>query len=347
MPPQVRVAEVIESPLLHVMTFTGTLSANYDAVIQPRVSGFLRSRHFISGMPVRKGELLFTLDDEPYASNLISAEAQLFSAKAQLLEARNLYERAVPLAQINAISRTQLEEYATRLSAAEAEVESAKQQVERARLDCSYTRIYSPINGIISSVKAHVGDYIGPATQFETLTTISNIDSVCVDIAIPMREYLRYAQRQKPTYENDSLLSAIELTLAGGERYPYQGIYSYTRKDVSDRMGSIVIVVNFPNPDYRLKVGEFARVKCGVGDSQKALFVPQSAVSQRQGVDAVWVLHGDNTVEFRKVTLGEVRDTLWQIENGLSLGDRVVTSGLQRLRNGMKVNADAIAANKK
>ncbi len=336
-PLRVDAISVSETEIQHSMTFIGTISSNYDAVIQPRVSGYLKHRHFASGLPVRRGELLFTIDDEPFTSSLLSAEAQLYSAQAEAVEARNMHERAIPLARINAISQTQLDEYATQLSAAEASLRSAQQQVRRAQIECSYTRIYSPIDGIAASVSAHEGDYVGPSTQFESLTTISNIDTISVDISIPMQQYLLYAQRSTPTFDNSSLLSSIRLTLANGDEYPYEGQYSYTRKDISDKMGAIVLVVNFPNPDYRLKAGQFARIRCSIGAPRRAILIPQSAVSQRQGVDAVWILNDDNSVEFRKVTLGATRDTMWQIEQGLSAGNRVVTSGLQKLRNGMKV----------
>jgi len=329
------VAECSEQP--RRMSFVGKLSGKYDAVIQPRVSGYLTGKHYADGMPVKRGQLLFTVDGSELSSVMASAEAALYSARAEEAEARSNYERAVPLAGINAISKVQLEQYATRLSAAKASLRSAEQALRRARLNYGYAKIYAPVDGIISSTRAHEGDLVGPGSQFTTLATISNVDSMTVDISIPMSEYLQLSGREQATYDNASLLSDIRLTLADGTPYPYPGTYDYTRKDISDAMGSIIIAVIFPNPDATLKPGQFARVAAGVGLPQKAVLVPQRAVSQTQGTDAVWVVRPDSTVEYRRVRAGGTEGGMWRIDEGLSAGERVATSGLQKMHDGMKV----------
>lgn len=122
------------------------------------------------------------------------------------------------------------------------------------------------------------------------LTTISNIDTVAVDVAIPMAQYLRYAGTRPSIYENDGLLSDITLSLADGVVYPSKGWYSYTQKDISSSMGTIVLVVKFANPDYTLKPGQFARVTANVGPSLPYVVVPQRAVTQMQDLSSVWVV---------------------------------------------------------
>lgn len=184
------------------MGFIGYLSSNFDAVIQPRVNGFLASRHFSSGMPVRRGQLLFRIDPEQLSTSMLAAEAQLESARAQAVEARNNYERAVPLARINAISQSQLDQYTAQYRAAEAAVRSAEQALRNASLNVGYTELRSPIDGIAAHAEAHVGDYVGPGTQFNVLTTVSNTDTVSVDVAIPMSQYLRIAGNRTPLADN-------------------------------------------------------------------------------------------------------------------------------------------------
>lgn len=144
-------------------------------------------------MPVKKGQLLFTIDPNLLSTTLLSAQAALESARAREISARNDYERAVPLARIDAISRMQLDQYTAEFAAAQAAVRSAEQQVRNAQLQVGYTRIYAPIDGIIAATNAHMGDYVGVGTQFSVLTTISNIDTVAVNVAIPMAQYLRFA----------------------------------------------------------------------------------------------------------------------------------------------------------
>ena len=150
--------------------------------------------------------------------------------------------------------------------------------LRNARMNVGYTELRSPIDGIIEHTAAHVGDYVGPGTQFSVLTTVSNIDTLTVDVAIPMSQYLRYAGDRTSIYDNEGLLSDIRLVLADGSRYPLGGIYDYTRKDVSSTTGTLVVVVMFPNPDETLKPGQFARVEASVGPVRPRVVVPQQAV---------------------------------------------------------------------
>ena len=318
-------------------TFVGRISGNYEAVIQPRVSGYLLSRHFESGMPVKRGALLFEIDAGLLRTTLLSARASLESARAQAVEAKNNYERAIPLAEINAISQAQLDQYTAQYRAAEASVRSAEQQLRNASLEVGYSRIYSPIDGFVEAPKAHVGDYVGVGTEFATLTKVVNIDTVSVDITLPLWQYERHIEPGRPIYENESLLSDIVLFDDNGTPYPLRGTYNYTRTEVSDSAGTLAIVVDFPNPDYRLKAGEFARVEANVGAEQRCLLVPQRCVVQRQGQASVWVVRPDSTAEYRRVSLGETYGGQWIVEEGLREGEQVVTSGGQRLRNGVKV----------
>ena len=186
MPPlRVGVAEAVTDSVPNRMEFIGYLASNFDAVIQPRVNGYLLTKQFANGMPVKRGQLLFTIDPDQLSTSMLAAEAALQSARAQAIEARNNYDRAVPLARINAISQSQLDQYTAQYKAAEATVRSAEQTLSSARMNVGYTELRSPIDGIISNTSAHVGDYVGPGTQFGVLTTISNIDTLTVDVAIP------------------------------------------------------------------------------------------------------------------------------------------------------------------
>ena len=264
-PLRVEAVRAQEEPIPNRMSFIGYLSSNFDAVIQPRVNGFLASRHFANGMPVRRGQLLFTIDPSQLSTSMLAARAELESARARALEARNNYDRAVPLARINAISQSQFDQYTAQFRAAEAAVQSAEQALRNARMNVSYTELRSPIDGTISNTSAHVGDYVGPGTQFTVLTTVSNTDTMTVDVAIPMSQYLRLASGRTSLYDNEGLLSDIRLTLADGTQYPGEGFYSYTRKDIPNATGTLVLVVAFPNPDGTLKPGQFARVAANVG----------------------------------------------------------------------------------
>lgn len=335
--PEVEVVQAKSDSIFIRRSFVGRISGNYEAVIQPRVSGYLLSRHFESGMPVRKGDLLFVMDASLLSTTLLSARASLASARAQVVEAKNNYERAIPLADINAISQSQLDQYTAQYRAAEANVRTAEQQLRNASLEVGYSRIYSPIDGFVEAPKAHVGDYVGVGTAFSTLTKVVNLDTVSVAVVLPMSQYLRYAESNKPIYENQELLSDITLHQSGGDVYPLQGIYDYTRTEISDAAGTLAIVVDFPNPDYRLKSGQFARIEANVGAMRRSVVVPQQCVVQTQGQTSLWVVRADSVVEYRNISLGDTYAHKWIVENGLREGEWVVSSGQQKIRDGMKV----------
>lgn len=334
---EVEVTEVRTELIPRRMQFIGYLQSNFDAVIQPRVNGFLTSKRFDGGKPVKRGQLLYTIDPSQLSTTLYAAEAALQSARAQAIENSNNYERAVPLAAMNAISQAQLDQYTAQYRASEASVRSAEQTLRNAQLNVGYTKIYSPIDGIAGSSQGHIGDYVGPGTEFTVLTTISNIDTLSFDLAIPMADYLRITGDRKRIYDNDSLLSSISLLLDDGNRYPLAGFYSHTRKDISTETGTLILVVKFANPDQSLKAGQFARVEALVGKSEPHLVVPIRAVSQAQGVSSVWVITPDSTAHYRRVETGNISDSLWVIKTGVKPHERVVITGQQKLREGMHV----------
>ncbi len=336
-PLKIEVASVRADTIVNRRSYIGTLASNYEAVVQPRVNGYLIAKRFSNGMPVRKGQLIFRIDPREQQANLLAAQAALSSAKAKFAEASNNYARAMPLVEIDAISQSQYDQYKAEYLAAEAAIKSAEQSLENAKLTRGYTDMYASIDGVISASSAHVGDYVGPSSKFPTLTVIQNIDTVCVDLAIPVREYLRYSGRKSFSYDNKQLLSDIKLYLADGALYPFAGAYSYTKSAVADALGTIVIVTVFPNPDYLLKPGQFARVETNLGEGSLRLTVPQSAVSQVQNINSLWVVDADSVAQFRKVKLGEVVDGRRVILDGVKEGEWVAVDGNMKLRAGMKV----------
>lgn len=317
--------------------FVTHLESGFETVIQPRVNGYLQYSTLSASRVVKRGELLFVIDANLLNTTLQSAKAQLLSAQAQEAEAKSTYERAKPLAEINAISQTQIEEYKATFLSAQQSVASAKQQLENAKLQVGYTRIYAPISGVAAASSAHVGDYVGAGTQFTSLTTISNMDSLKAELSLPTTTYLQVANRERAMYDNKGLLSNIKLYLANGEEYEYMGVYDYTQQSISPTAGTITLVVLFPNPQYRLKTGEYARVVCDLGEPKRRVLIPQQAVQSVQGVNSVWVVDADSVAHYRQIEIGEVYGRDCIVEQGLQAGEVVALIGGQKLRDGMKV----------
>ena len=334
--PTVNIAKVVVEKRVTQRNFISTLQPNYIAIIQPRVNGYLSTKHYSNGMPVKRGEILFKIDPRQQRANMLAAKANLATAQAQAIEAQNNYNRAIPLAAIDAISQAQLDQYTAQYEAAEASIASAEQQLNNALLEVEYTTIRATIDGVISASEAYVGDYVGPNTKFATLTRIENIDTLCCDVAIPMSQYLQLSGRKSFTYQNNDLLSDITLTLADGSTYPHKGSYSYTKSAVADTEGTIIIVVCFPNPDYLLKSGQFARIEAAVGSAKELLTIPKTALNQIQGVESAWIVDADSVVHYKQVkSLGTIGNKV-AIE-GLDAGQSVVVEGNSRLINGQKV----------
>lgn len=341
--PRVEVARAIGERVSIPMRFQTLLYSNYDATIQPRVSGYLLTKEFSKGMPVEKGQVLFTLDTAPVKLSVASNRAALASAKSSLAEAENNYRRAVPLARLEAISQSALDQYRAAYESAKAQVEVAQSTLDESLLQLSYTTITSPISGIIDDEGATIGDWVGVGTSYSVLATVSNIDEMGVHIQIPFARYFEVRKGgddRTPSYDNSTLLENIRLYLSDGSLYPYSGTYAYTKREAGDQTGTIIIVASFPNPEGVLKVGQSAVVVANIGSPEGVVLVPQQAVVQTLNRASVWVLGKDNTVTSRFVTLGEKFGPHWIVEKGLSAGEMVVTSGLQNLHNGEKVIAE-------
>lgn len=334
---EIEVAEVVSDSIMMRYEFVTHLTSGYDAIIQPRVSGYLKRSFVKSGEPVKRGDLLYVIDADLLNTTLRAAQANFRSAQAKESEARNNYERALPLASQGAISESQMDEYKTNYVAARQAVQSAREQLENAKLQVGYARIYSPINGIASYSPAHEGDYVGVGTQYPTLTTISNMDTLKAEISIPTTLYLRHTTSNRATYDNRNLLSDVRLYLDNGDEYKYPGVYDYTQQNISPTAGTISLFVDFPNPESYLKVGEYARIQAGMGHKRLCVLVPQQAIVSSQGVNYVWVIRQDSSAQYRRVVVGEKYGSLWIVDQGLQSGEKVALTGVQKLRNGEKV----------
>lgn len=338
--PHIAVMQAHKKELPTRMQFVGQTYSLYDVVIQPRVSGYLLSTHYDQGMPVKKGQLLFKLDPNPMQVEVTRAQAALASAKSQLVEAQNNYNRSVPLARINAISQSALDQATATLASAQANLRSAQAALRSANLDLSYTTIYAPTDGVIGETVGSVGDYVGVGTNNPVLNTISNIDSIYVYISIPTAKYLSIVARDsldRPLYDNMGLLTDVDMILADGTQYPYKGQYKFTERAVNSQTGAVVIRVLFPNPERSLKPGQYVKVNADVGGGTGTVLVPQRAVMQSQGVNSLYVVGKDSTVEYRAVTLGDTYGSEWGILDGVRPGELVLTEGLQKVRSGMKI----------
>ncbi len=343
-PVDVKIAAVLQKDVPVEVEVIGETRGSTEIEIQARVEGFLETVNFQEGMPVHKGQLLFTIDPRPFQANLAQARGAEAEAQARLTRARQDVDRFKPLVEQNAIARQDYDNALSTAAAAEASLASAHAVVQNAEIDLGYTRIMSPIDGIAGKVEVQPGNLVGRG-QTTLLTRISDIDPIHVRFSISERDYLTYV---KAAQETGGRVGGgklpLSMILADGSTHPHQGEIVFADRVVDATTGSLLLEAGFPNPERVVRPGQYARVRAAVKVETGALLVPQRAVAELQATFSVAVVGPDNKVEMRPVKPGARFGSLWVIENGLKPGDRVVVEGLQKVRDGVVVNPTIIPA---
>jgi membrane fusion protein (multidrug efflux system) len=352
-PPQVPVGEVVQRDVPIGMELVAQLSGLEDVQIRARVEGYLRSIDYREGSAVQKGDLLFTIEDQPYRAALAQEQASLATAQSMLAKADLDVKRFTPLARERAISQAELDNAIAAQRSARAQVEAHRAQVEQARLNVGYARITAPVSGIVGSAERKVGDLVGRG-ESTLLTTISTVDPIRVSVAITEADYLRFARSLESRKETGSgatsatgkgsTASTASLELADGSIHPYPGKLLFVDRAVDSRTGTLRVDVGFPNPDKTLRPGQYGKLRFTSETRKAALLVPQRAVQEVQGTYVVYVLGEGNKIQARKVKPGPRVESLWLIEEGLKPGEKVALEGLQRLRDGVVVQPVAAGA---
>jgi membrane fusion protein (multidrug efflux system) len=258
-----------------------------------------------------------------------------FAAKAQVAAAGAGIETAK--AQVKA-ANANVGNAKAAIVAAEAQVQASQALVKTAQLNLGFTRIVSPIDGIVGIALAQVGDLVNPTSGI--ITTVSAVDPIKVYFSVSEQEYLRFTKRYTTQEQRDAAARQLELELilSDGTTYPHKGQFYIAGREVDPATGAIRVAGIFPNSENTLRPGQYGRVRAATSTEQGALLVPQRAVSELQGSYRVAVVGSDNKVNIRPVTLGPTSGQMWIIQNGLNPGDRVVVEGTQKVKPGMTVS---------
>ena len=335
-PPEVLVTTVLQKDVPIQAEAVGTTVGFVNVQIMPRVQGYLLKQDYQDGAHVKAGELLFEIDDRPYKAALNQALGDLARDQATLRKNQLDVARYTPLVPKGAVSKEELDNSAQATHASEAQVQADQAAVDNARLNLDWTRIYSPIDGIAGIAPVQVGDLVTPST---VLTTVSQVDPMKVTFPITERQYLHFADQIKQHQEKGRAPDEPELRLilADGSTYPRPGRISVANRQVDQQTGTILMQALFPNPDAILRPGLYAKVRAPMETVRGALLVPAQAVQEIQGAYQVAVVGPDDKVALRTVKAGEQVDGLWVITEGLKPGERVVTEGLQKVKDGIVV----------
>jgi len=315
-----------------------TLLGSVTTEIRPRVRGYLDEQVYGDGQFVEQGDLLFEIDDAQFLIAVESARAQLAKQKAQLVKAQLDVGRDEELIKAQAVSQKQLDNARQAEQAAQAEVDAARAAVAQAELNLSYCTVYSPITGLAGRAQAELGDLVGPTS---VMATISTIDPIQAEFNIPESMYMARASavREIMAMPLEERPQSLELVLGNDDVFPYKGKFQYLDREIGVGTGSIRVYGLFPNPERVLRPGQYARIRAKVEDYKDAIEIPQRAIQETQGSFSVFVLGSDGTVKETAVEQGPVLGSNVIITKGLKAGDQVVVEGIQRLRDGAKVNA--------
>ncbi|EKS6543320.1 efflux RND transporter periplasmic adaptor subunit [Enterobacter hormaechei] len=334
--PQVSVHIVKSAPLAVKTELPGRTDAYRVAEVRPQVSGIILHRNFTEGSDVKAGESLYQIDPATYQAAYDNAKGELVKAQAAANIAHLTVKRYVPLVGTQYVSKQEYDQAVATAQQADASVVAAKAGVESARINLAYTKVTSPINGRIGKSSVTEGALVTNG-QSTALATVQQFDPIYVDVTQSSSDFMRLKQ-QTSLQKGDT--SSVELLMENGQPYPLKGTLQFSDVTVDESTGSITLRALFPNPQHMLLPGMFVRARIDEGTQPDAILVPQQGVTRTPRGDAtVLVVNDKNQVESRTVVAPQAIGDRWLITEGLKNGDRVIISGLQKVRPGVTVVA--------
>lgn len=344
-PPAVTVVETNAQDVPIYIEFVGETHGLKDIAIRARVEGFLEGIHFQEGGPVKKGDLLYTLESQSYEEKVAAQRSAVAEQETFLAKAKGDLDRIRPLAEINAVSQSDLDEAVAAYEARLSSVEAAKANLRAAQIQLGYTRIHSPIDGIIGKTQAKVGDFVGRDPNPVILNTVSQVETILVTFFITENQYLevaRYLSEAGKKNVGEEKLS-LELILVDGSVYKHPGKIDFVNREVDTTTGAMLVQASFPNPEGLLRPGQFTKVRIKGRVVKDGILIPQRCVMEVQGLFNVYVVDGDDTAHTREISVGPKIGSDWLISEGLKPGERVIYEGLQKVKDGAKVKPTVAA----
>ena len=335
-PPTVQVVEVTRQDVHIYHDWIGILSGFVNADIKPQVSGYVSAQMYRDGAFVRKGEVLFLIDQRNYKDAADAAQGMLDGALATLGKARLDVQRDKELISARVITRQQYDNDLAAERQAAASTESARASFRQAQLNHSWTQVTSLFAGVAGIAQVQVGNLVNTST---TLTSVSQVDPIKVQFSISEAEYLGSA---RGNHWADPALPAdapLELILQDGTEYPHRGTVIAVDRQFIATTGTITVQGSFPNPGNLLRPGQYARVRAAITTRKDALLVPQRALNDLQGINLVGLVGEDGKFSLRPVKTSAQIGAMSVVDEGVSVGEKVVVSFVARLKPGMPVHA--------
>lgn len=338
--PKIPVFQTISQKVPIYREYVGQIFGYKDIAIRARVEGYLEEIHFEEGSQIEKGILLYTLESQPFEENVAAKMSGVAAAKSNLANAESYLNRIKPLAEQNAVSQSDLDSAVAQYETAIEMVKAAEATLRAAKIQLGYTKIYSPVSGIIGKTQAKVGDFVGRAPNTVILNTVSQIDTVLVQFFITETEYLQFSRylSKAGSADRNKEKSQLEMILVDGTVYEHKGQIDFVDRGVDPSTGALLIQASFPNPEQLLRPGQFAKVKARVQIVEDGILIPQRCVTELQGLYSVYVVDQGNKVKQTEIKTGTKIGQFWLVTEGLKPDQLIVYEGLQKVRDGMVVN---------
>ena len=345
--PAVGVVTLKAEPLNITTDLPGRTAAYRIAEVRPQVSGIILKRNFTEGSDIKAGVSLYQIDPATYQAAYDSAKGDLAKAQAAAEIARLTVNRYKPLLGTNYISKQDFDNANSTLLQANAAVVAAKAAVETARINLAYTKVTSPISGRIGLSSVTEGALV-TSGQANALATVQQLDPMYVDVTQSSNDYLRLKQElANGTLKQENGKAKVKLLLENGQEYAQEGSLEFSDVTVDETTGSITIRAIFPNPNDALLPGMFVRARLDEGVRSDALLVPQEGITRNpRGEATAMVVGADDKVEVRTLTAAQAIGNKWLVTAGLKPGDRVIVTGLQKIKPGIQVKAQETDSNK-
>lgn len=341
-PPEVSAAPVLIKPVSQWDNFNGRVEAVQSVQLRPRVSGYIDSVNYREGDEVKKGQVLFTIDDRSYRAALEQAKAELARARSQASLARSESGRSEKLIGTQAISREAWEQRRSAASQAQADVLAAEAAVDMAQLNLDFTRVTAPIDGRASRAQITAGNLVTAGDSASVLTTLVSQQQMYVYFDVDENTFLNYQAMARQGQQRHAL--PVEIALVGEQGFPHQGKIDFTDNQLTASTGTIRMRALLDNKQRQFTPGLFARVRLPGSAQFEAVLIDDKAVLTDQDRKYVYVVDGEGKAQRRDIQPGAMIDGLRIVKSGLHAGDKVIIAGLQKVfMPGMPVTAQQVA----
>lgn len=337
MEPEVGVVTLAPSSVNIKSELPGRALAFEIAEIRPQVGGIIIKRNFVEGDKVSKGESLYQIDPAPLQARLDSAKGALAKAQATANNVRLTLNRQSALIKSNYVSRQDYDTTRSQLNEAQANVAVAKADLEQATINLRYANVTSPIDGISGKSSVTVGALV-TANQENALVTVQRLDPIYVDLTQSVQDFLRLKEEKaNGQIAQQQGKIPVELMLENGKPYRHTGTLEFSDPAVDETTGSVTLRAVFPNPEGEILPGMYVTALLDEGSQQNVLMVPQQGITHNeQGKATALILDQENVMQLREINAVKAVGNQWLVTAGLHPGDRVIVSGLQRIRPGIK-----------